>query len=138
MVGTNDCKNMLAPTPAAIMAINFACGQLGLPYQWAAMDQPGRQGFDCSGFTMAAYNAVGISLPRTAKTQYNTGLLGTPMAGDLIFYRTAGNIHRVDLHIDAGKMVRAPDFGQPIQVSQYRWNGDDYLAASRPVVRPRL
>ena len=28
----------------------------------------------------------------------------------------------------AGNMVHAPDFGQPTQVSQYRWNGDDYLA----------
>ena len=143
MVGTGDCKNIQAPTPAAIRAINFACGQLGLPYQWGGNGPAqGDKGFDCSGLTMAAYNAAGISLPRTAQTQYNAGPLvpaGQPLLpGDLVFYGTPGNVHHVGLYIGAGKMVHAPDFGQPIQVSDYRWNGDDYLAASRPAVDSRM
>ena len=137
MVGTGDCKNIQAPTPAATMAINFACGQLGLPYQWGGNGPAqGDNGFDCSGLTTAAYNTAGITLPRTAQTQYNAGPLvpaGQPLLpGDLVFYGTPGNVHHVGLYIGAGKMVHAPDFGQPIQVSDYRWNGDDYLAASRP------
>lgn len=32
--GTGDCNKIQAPNPAAITAINFACGQLGLPYVW--------------------------------------------------------------------------------------------------------
>ncbi len=143
LVGTGDCKNIQAPTPAAIMAINFACGQLGRPYQWDGNGPAqGDKGFDCSGFTMAAYNAAGISLPRTAQTQYNAGPLvpaGQPLLpGDLVFCGTPVNVHHVGLYIGAGKMMHAPDFGQPIQVSQYRWNGDDYLAASRPVVDSRV
>ncbi|GAB3397655.1 bifunctional lytic transglycosylase/C40 family peptidase [Amycolatopsis echigonensis] len=143
MVGTGDCKNIQAPTPAAITAINFACGQLGLPYQWGGNGPAqGDKGFDCSGLTMAAYNAAGISLPRTAQTQYNAGPLvpaGQPLLpGDLVFYGTPGNVHHVGLYIGAGKMVHAPDFGQPIQVSQYRWNGDDYLGATRPVTDSRV
>lgn len=143
LVGTGDCKNIQAPTPAVVTAINFACGQLGLPYQWGGNGpQLGDKGFDCSGLTMAAYSAAGISLPRTAQTQYNAGPLlpsGQPLLpGDLVFYGTPGNVHHVGLYIGAGKMVHAPDFGQPIQVSDYHWNGDDYLAASRPVVDSRL
>lgn len=142
-VGTGDCNKIQAPTPAAIMAINFACGQLGLPYVWGGNGPAGGDsGFDCSGLTKAAYNAAGVSLPRTAQTQYNAGPLvpaGQPLLpGDLVFYGTPGNVHHVGLYIGAGKMVHAPTFGKPVQVSGYRWNGDDYLAASRPTVDRRV
>lgn len=137
MVGTGDCNQIQAPGSATIMAINFACGQLGLPYVWGGNGpEGGHAGFDCSGLTKAAYNAAGIALPRTAQTQYNAGPLvpaGQPLLpGDLVFYGTPGDVHHVGLYIGAGKMVHAPTFGQPVQVSNYRWNGDDYLAASRP------
>ncbi|MDX8030999.1 bifunctional lytic transglycosylase/C40 family peptidase [Lentzea sp. BCCO 10_0856] len=143
LIGTGDCNNIQAPTPAAIMAINFACGQLGLPYVWGGNGPAdGHAGFDCSGLTSAAYNAAGIKLPRTAQTQYNAGPLvpaGQPLLpGDLVFYGTPGNVHHVGLYIGAGKMVHAPTFGQPVQVSSYRWNGDDYLAASRPTGDARV
>ena len=143
MVGTGDCKNIQAPSAATAMAINFACGQIGLPYVWGGNGPAsGDKGFDCSGLTMAAYNAASIALPRTAQTQYNAGPLvpaGQPLLpGDLVFYGTPGNVHHVGLYIGAGKMVHAPDFGQPIQVSGYRWGGDDYLAASRPTVDSRM
>jgi cell wall-associated NlpC family hydrolase len=102
----------------------------------------GDAGFDCSGLTMAAYNAAKITLPRTAQTQYNAGPLvpaGQPLLpGDLVFYGVPGNVHHVGLYIGAGKMVHAPTFGEPVQISGYRWNGDDYLAASRPVIDSRL
>jgi cell wall-associated NlpC family hydrolase len=143
IVGTGDCNKIQAPNPAAIMAINFACGQLGLPYVWGGNGPAGgHAGFDCSGLTKAAYNAAGINLPRTAQTQYNAGPLvpaGQPLLpGDLVYYGTPGNVHHVGLYIGAGKMVHAPTFGQPVQVSNYRWNEDDYLAASRPTGDARV
>jgi len=80
--------------------------------------------------------------PHTAQTQYNAGPLvpaGQPLLpGDLVFYGTPSNVHHVGLYIGAGKMVHAPTFGEPVQVSNYRWNGDDYLAASRPAVDSRV
>ncbi|MEV6447006.1 NlpC/P60 family protein [Amycolatopsis sp. NPDC051716] len=60
------------------------------------------------------------------------GALPGPRSGDLLFYGTRGNVHHVGIYIGAGRMVHAPTFGEPVQVSSYRWNGDDYLAASRP------
>jgi cell wall-associated NlpC family hydrolase len=137
VVGTGDCKNIQAPTAAATMAISYACGQIGLPYEWGGNGPAhGDAGFDCSGLTSAAYDAAGISLPRTAQTQYNAGPLvptGQPLLpGDLVFYGTPSNVHHVALYIGGGKMVQAPDVGQLIKVSPYRWNGDDFLAGSRP------
>jgi cell wall-associated NlpC family hydrolase len=136
-VGTGGCANIQAPTRAAVTAIAFACDQIGLPYQWGGNGPAnGDAGFDCSGLTTAAYRAAGISLPRTAQTQYNAGPLvpvGQPLlAGDLVFYGTVGHVHHVALYLGAGMMVQAPDFGRPIQISPYRWTGDDYLGASRP------
>lgn len=137
-VGTGDCANIQAPNPTAATAINFACGQAGLPYVWGG-DGPaeGQAGFDCSGLTKAAYAAAGISLPRTAQTQYQAGPpvpAGQPLLpGDLVFYGTPSKVSHVGLYIGAGKMLNAPTFGQPIKVSEYRWDRDQYLGATRPV-----
>jgi cell wall-associated NlpC family hydrolase len=137
MAGTGRCDRIQAPNSTAAAAINFACGQLGLPYVWGG-DGPtgGDAGFDCSGLTAAAYRAAGVSLPRTAQTQYNAGPPvqpgQPPLPGDLVFYGTRGSIHHVGLYIGAGRMVHAPTFGEPVQVAEYRWRGDDYFGASRP------
>lgn len=143
MVGTGTCTTIQAPNPAATLAINYACGQLGLPYVWGGNGPDGgHAGFDCSGLTKAAYGAAGITLPRTAQTQYNAGPLvpaGEPLLpGDLLFYGTPNNVHHVGLYLGAGKMVHASTFGQPIKISPYRWSGDDYLAASRPATDSRV
>jgi hypothetical protein len=29
-------------------------------------------------------------------------------------------------------MINAPTFGQPVQIDNYRYNGDDYAGATRP------
>ena len=89
-VGTGGCANIQAPTRAALTAIEFACDQIGLPYQWGGNGPAhGDPGFDCSGLTTAAYQTAGILLPRTAQTQYNAGPLlpfGQPLLpGDLVF-----------------------------------------------------
>ncbi|WP_410658336.1 C40 family peptidase [Amycolatopsis sp. lyj-112] len=134
--GTGDCKDIQAPNAAAMIAINYACGQRGLPYVWGGNGPlNGDSGFDCSGLTKAAYNAAGISLPRTAHTQYHAGP-GVPdgqlLPGDLVFYGTPSKIRHVGLYIGAGKMVNAPDFGQVVRIDDYRHPGDDYAGATRP------
>ncbi len=55
-------------------AIDFACGQRGLPYVWGGNgpDQSDA-GFDCSGLTQAAFAAAGVHLPRTAHAQFHAG-----------------------------------------------------------------
>jgi len=119
------------------MVVLAAAGQLGLPYVWGG-DGPtnGDDGFDCSGLTTFAYLAGGIRLPRTAHTQYLAGPIisaDQPLrAGDLLFYGTPQKVHHVALYIGGDRMIHAPTFGEPVQISNYRWNGDDFLGASRP------
>ena len=139
-VGANSCNAIHAPNPTAMAAITYACQQRGLPYVWGG-DGPaaGHTGFDCSGLTTAAYAAAGITLPRTAHTQYHTGPHVSPalalLPGDLVFYGTTTHIHHVGLYIGTGHMIHAPTFGQPIQISPHRWPTDDYLGATRPNIR---
>lgn len=131
-----DARAIQATNPAALAAINYGCGQRGLPYLWGG-DGPGKgeAGFDCAGLTAAAYAAAGIALPRTAATQYLAGPRvpdATPLLpGDLVFYGTT-RIHHVGLYLGDGQMINAPTFGQPVQVEPYRWRGDDYAGATRP------
>ena len=119
-------------TDAAIVAVGFACAQLGKPYVWGGNGNPG---FDCSGLTHAAYAAAGIDLPRTAQTQYNTGVLfpaGTPLQpGDLIFFGTPGRIHHVGISLGGTLMIHAPDVDQVVQIADYR-TLPDLAGASRP------
>jgi cell wall-associated NlpC family hydrolase len=49
-----------------------------------------------------------------------------------VFYGTPHHVHHVGLYTGHGRMIHAPDVGQPIQISNYRWTGDDYLGATRP------
>ncbi|QNP75004.1 bifunctional lytic transglycosylase/C40 family peptidase [Streptomyces roseirectus] len=126
-----------APSSAALEAINYAQGQLGLPYEWGG-DGPGAgdAGFDCSGLTMAAYSAAGITLPRTAQTQYDHGPRlpsGEQLRpGDLVFYGTPSAIHHVGIYIGSGQMINSPRPGAVIRIAPYRYPGDDYAGATRP------
>ncbi|MEV8609511.1 C40 family peptidase [Amycolatopsis sp. NPDC051373] len=135
--GTGDCTTIQAATAAATTAINYACGQLGLPYVWGGNGPAdGDSGFDCSGLTKAAYDAAGIALPRTAHTQYQTGPRVPDgqalLPGDLVYYYPPSKVWHVGLYIGHGKMVNAPDVGQPVRIADYRYPGDGYLGATRP------
>ncbi|MGC7093978.1 C40 family peptidase [Amycolatopsis lurida] len=135
--GTGSCDDIQAPTAAAVIAINYACGQLGLPYVWGGNGPDGgHTGFDCSGLTKAAYNAAGITLPRTAHTQYHAGPRVPDdqplLPGDLVFYGTPAKIHHVGLYLGNGKMINAPTFGQPVQIDNHRHPSDDYAGSTRP------
>jgi len=142
-----DCNHIQAPNPAALTAVNFACSQKGIPYLWggngAELTQlPSGQtritgGFDCSGLTTAAYAAAGVSLPRTAQTQYDRGPLlpaGTPLEpGDLVFYGTGpSTVTHVGIAISATRMIDAPHTGATVRIDSV----GHYLAAARPVSAP--
>jgi cell wall-associated NlpC family hydrolase len=118
-------------TPA-LVAVAFACAQLGKPYVWGGNGDPG---FDCSGLTHAAYAAAGVTLPRTAQTQYDAGPLLPPGAalqpGDLVFFGTPRAIHHVGLSLGGTLVIDAPDVSRPVQVHDIA-GFPDYAGASRP------
>ena len=130
----------VAHDPASV-AVAAATGQVGAPYQWGGNGPGvGDSGFDCSGLTRFAYAAAGVALPRTAHLQFyaSPGVPpGAPLwPGDLVFYGAPSNVHHVGLYVGDDRMVNAPDVDRPVQVSNYRWPGDDYLGATRPSAAP--
>ena len=115
--GTAYCDGMAvkAPTGAAKAAIKYACAQLGKPYVWAAS---GPNGFDCSGLTMRAYGAAGISLPHQSALQANYGhrvSVGALEPGDLLFFYSP--ISHVAIYLGNGLMIHAPHTGDVVRIA---------------------
>jgi cell wall-associated NlpC family hydrolase len=121
--------------------IAFAYSKIGTPYQWGGDGSNGY--YDCSGFTMRAYEQAGVRLPRTSRQQYlasphvDQGDLAT---GDLLFwaYNTSdpGSIHHVAIYLGRDGegvdwMIDAPHTGATIQVRRVYWTG--YIGATRPL-----
>lgn len=99
----------------AAQAVAFAYSALGKPYVWGAT---GPSSFDCSGLTQAAWQAAGVSLPRTTYTQINAGqriARGQLAPGDLVFFYPG--ISHVGLYIGGGKMIHAPHPGAPVRIA---------------------
>ncbi len=143
--GNGDCTNIQATTPAAMTAINFACGQRGLPYVWggngAELTEPpnGRTqvtgGFDCSGLTKAAYAAAGVQIPRTAQTQYDAGPRvpagQSILPGDLVFFGAGpSSVTHVGIAISAEDMIDAPHQGAVVRIERI-WRSN-FVGATRP------
>jgi peptidoglycan DL-endopeptidase CwlO len=110
-------KAVKAPSGAAKAAISFACAQLGEPYRWAA-EGPGS--WDCSGLTMKAYAAAGISLPHSSKLQVGYGTrvsTSNMLPGDLVFFYSP--ISHVAIYLGDGMMVTAPQTGDVVKVAKF-------------------
>lgn len=115
--------NRVDPSEQAAGAIYFAQKKLGTPYLWGGngtADQGGR--FDCSGLTKAAYESVGITLPRVANDQYNAGPHPSRdelLPGDLVFFSpdptNSRAIDHVGIYVGGGYMIDAPYTGAVIR-----------------------
>lgn len=104
-----------APSAAAKTAIQFACNQIGESYLWAAA---GPDRWDCSGITMKAYAAAGVSLPHSSRLQagYGTRVSNSALLpGDLVFFHSP--ISHVGIYLGDGLMVHAPHSGTTVKVA---------------------
>jgi peptidoglycan DL-endopeptidase CwlO len=106
------------PIPAvsgnAGVAVRYAYGAIGKPYVWAAA---GPGGYDCSGLTMAAWGAAGVSLPHNAAMQWNVVhhiSRGSLAAGDLVFYASLGH---VGIYVGNNQIIHAPHAGTNVQLA---------------------
>jgi cell wall-associated NlpC family hydrolase len=112
-------------------AVQWALGQLGKPYRWGAT---GLSTFDCSGLTMRSYQAAGVAIPRTSRSQWSVGPRvdrNNLRPGDLLFFGgSPATISHVGMYVGSGKMVEAPHTGATVRVASiFRGN---YLGARRP------
>ncbi|MFF7448553.1 MULTISPECIES: NlpC/P60 family protein [unclassified Streptomyces] len=112
-------------------ALAYARSQIGKPYVWGAT---GPDSYDCSGLTQAAWNAAGISLPRTTYDQVNAGTtvsLANARPGDLVFFYD--DVTHVGIYIGNGKMIHAPKPGAYVREESLFYDGE---SAIHSVVRP--
>ncbi|MFE0652827.1 NlpC/P60 family protein [Streptomyces sp. NPDC059534] len=125
------------PSRLAAGAIHYAQGKLGTPYLWGGTGTAAQNGrFDCSGLTQAAYENVGIRLPRVANDQYNAGPHPSReelLPGDLVFFSddltNSRAIRHVGIYVGGGYMIDAPRTGAVIRFD--RIDTPDYFGATR-------
>jgi cell wall-associated NlpC family hydrolase len=82
---------------------------IGVPYLWAGTTP---KGFDCSGYVQYVFRSHGISLNRTAETQYKHGSYVSKSnlkPGDLVFFQNTykAGISHVGIYIGDGKFIHA-------------------------------
>ena len=107
---------------------------IGVPYVYGGTDS---SGFDCSGYMITVFETLGIDLPRTSKSQFNTG---TPVkkenlrVGDLVFFNTSGNgVSHAGIYIGKGQFIHSSS-SKGVSISSlndpYYWS-KKYIGAKR-------
>lgn len=137
-----------AQGPGAAIARN-ALAQLGVPYRYGGSEP--RRGFDCSGLVAYVHAQEGITVPRTAATQFaaaDTVELSQLRAGDLVFFRTVPRsraISHVGIYTGQRRFVHAPQTGRDVVESSLdeayyreRYAGSGRLYDPSPGAGPRL
>jgi peptidoglycan DL-endopeptidase CwlO len=113
---------------SAATAVDFAMDQIGDSYVYGAA---GPDSWDCSGLTMGAWGAAGVSLPHSSSGQMS---YGTPVSqselepGDLVFYYDP--VSHVGMYIGNGQIVHASNPDSPVGTDPV--NSMPYSGAVRP------
>lgn len=130
-----------APDELTQQVVEWALDQRGLPYIWGGT---GPDGYDCSGLTMAAYQQVGVNIPRVTHEQVDYGPKvseSNAKPGDLIFFNTrisgannGPNPRHMGMVVDPERklLVEAwcTDCGP---IATRSWEGRDINAITRPL-----
>jgi cell wall-associated NlpC family hydrolase len=110
------------------VAVAEARRHLGKPYRWGGA---GPSSFDCSGLTMVAWRAAGVSLPHSSRMQYSVTArvaVSALQPGDLVFYGSP--IHHVGMYVGGGQMIEAPRTGLNVRYASIYRSG--LVGAGRP------
>ena len=114
---------------------------LKVPYVWGGTTPAG---FDCSGLMQYSYQQIGISLPRTSRTQFHAGAYIPPNRldllepGDMVFFGVGGDpdqIHHVGMYVGGGDFIHAPATGDVVRITSLAGrisSRGDYVGACRP------
>ena len=97
------------------IALKYALKQIGDRYVFGA---DGLTTWDCSGLTMRAFQAAGVSLPHSSAAQFHYGKLisrSNLKPGDLVFFGSP--ISHVGIYLGGNKMVHAPRSGSRVKVA---------------------
>ncbi len=122
-------KSAAGVTGRAGIALKFALKQIGDLYVFGGA---GMIYWDCSGLTMRAFGAAGVSLPHSAAAQARMGKsipFNQKQPGDLLFFGRP--VSHVSIYLGGGRMVTAPRSGARVKVA------DATLGPSKPLVAVR-
>jgi len=92
-----------------------ACSLIGKPYIWAAA---GPKGYDCSGLTLVAWAAAGVSLRHYTKWQWADNKpvsRGDLKPGDLVFWFS--DLHHMGIYVGDDTVVHAPHTGDFVRMA---------------------
>src|SRR5262245_21696430 len=130
--GGGSCCGDPGPSGGAAAAVARAWTLIGIPYVWGSADPS--VGLDCSGLTLVAWQAGGVSLPHSSAMQY----AAVPhvsksqlQPGDLLFFYTP--IHHVAIYVGNNTMIHATHPGElshAESISSYWWA--IFVGAGRP------
>jgi peptidoglycan DL-endopeptidase CwlO len=113
-------------------AVAFAYAALGCPYVFGGTGPCGA-GYDCSGLTMSAWAAAGVSIPRTSYGQAGLPSVSTSnlQPGDILEF--AGDSH-VGIYVGGGMLIDAPQPGMNVEkvALSSSWYSSNLDGAVRP------
>jgi cell wall-associated NlpC family hydrolase len=124
-----DAKAASRVSGRAGIALKYALKQIGDRYVFGAA---GMVTWDCSGLTMRAYQASGVSLPHSSRAQSRMGKAVSLRAlkpGDLLFFGRP--VSHVGIYLGGGKMVHAPRSGSRVKVTTSGSLGSKPLVGAR-------
>ena len=132
-IGTGKSESA---TGSGAVAVKAAEQYLGVPYVWGGAS---KSGVDCSGLTMLAWQAAGVSLVHSAALQYQESApiaLSQVQPGDLLFYDLDGTgIDHVVMYVGSGPygastIIQAAHTGTVVSFDPYWTYG--LVGAGRP------
>jgi cell wall-associated NlpC family hydrolase len=125
---TADTPSADAASGKGQTALAWAVKQLGKPYRFGAT---GPSAFDCSGLTLGAWKAAGVSINRTSEAQFRNGRAVSKselQPGDLVFYYSG--ISHVALYVGNGIIIHAPHPGSSVKYAKL--DSMPFAGARRP------
>jgi LysM repeat protein len=111
-------KNLELKTDNVTMLKSKAYGFLGTHYRFGGTSS---KGIDCSAFVQQVFREMAVSLPRTAREQFEVGSEVSPgdlQKGDLVFFRTyASYPSHVGIYLGGSKMIHASSRDRRVVIS---------------------
>lgn len=111
-------KNLELKADSIKMLKNTAYGFLGTRYRFGGSS---RSGIDCSSFVQKVFRELEVSLPRTAREQFQVGNEVSPgdlQKGDLIFFRTYAPFpSHVGIYLGDNRMIHASSRDRRVVIS---------------------